>query len=217
MINSKFTPKVFCILYSVFYVLLLAGCRIYGVSESMPVCSYQNPLKDLTTIGRVAIVEMDNDSGSPAVSADVTEAIFLALQKKQVFSLIVVHKDDPAWRSLGIEPDAVHSLEQLSAIRESLKCNAVVVGAVTQYEPYPHMAIGLRIRLLDLSNGQLIWAVEQVWDSSDKTTKSRIKNYFQSQIPSGVESLREQMTIVSPLEFIRFVAFEVAETLKPNK
>jgi len=207
----------FCFLFSVICLLFLpAGCRFYEASEPMPRYSYLSPYKDLTAIGRVAIVELDNDSAYPKISADVTEALFLALQKKQLFGLTMVHQDDSAWRSLEIEPDTVYTLEQLFVIRDVLKCDALLVGTVTQYEPYPHMTVGLRLRLLDLSGGQLLWAVEQVWDSADKTMQRTIKKYYQSQMFSGEESLREQMTIISPLKFIGFIAYEVAETLQPK-
>lgn len=198
--------------------VLGASCRVYRASESMSEFSYLNPSADITTIGRVAIIELDNNSASPQISADVTEALYLALQKKQVFGLTVVYQDDPAFQSLKIEPDAAYyTLEQLYAISKTLKCHAVLVGTVTQYKPYPHMTIGLRLRLLDLSNCQLLWAVEQVWDSTDKATKSRIKSHFQDQALSGVESIREQVTVISQLEFVRFVAYEVAETLKSKR
>jgi hypothetical protein len=198
--------------------ILLEGCQIYRASESVPEYSYLNPSTDITTIGRVTIVELANNSAYPKISADVTEALFLALQKKQIFGLTKVYQDDPAFQSLKIEPDAAYyTFEQLYAISKTLKCHAVLVGTITQYKPYPHMAIGLRLRLLDLNNGQLLWAVEQVWDSTDKTTKSRIKNHFQGQAFSGVESLREQVTVISQLEFIRFVTYEIAETLQPKR
>src|SRR4030042_2080162 len=159
-------------------LIVLAGCRDYKVSESMLVYYYLNPYKNLSSIGRVVIVELDNNSAFPKISTDVTEALFLALQKKQIFGLTLVHQDDPVWRSLGIKPDSVHTFEQLYEMREMLKCNALLVGTVTQYEPYPHMVIGLRIRLLDLNSGQLLWAVEQIWDSADTAIKSRIRDYF---------------------------------------
>jgi len=206
----------FCILYSVFCILLLAGCQLYRTSKPTGDYSYLNPDKGLSTIGRVAIVELDNDSGFPQISADVTEALFLALQKKQIFGLTSIHQGDPAWRSLELDLDAMYTLEQLLAMRKTLKCDAVLVGTVTQYKPYPHLAIGLRIKLLDLKDGQLLWALEQVWDSVDKTTERRIKNYFQHEIRYGSVSLREQLTVVSPLEFIKFVAYEVAETFQPK-
>jgi len=75
------------------------------------------------------------------------------------------------------------------------------------------MIIGLRLRLIDLRDGQLLWALEQIWDSADKTTEYRIRDYFRSQKRSGYAPLKEQLAVVSSLEFIKFVSFEVAETL----
>lgn len=197
--------------------LLLAGCLFDGVSKTAMNSYYINPHKQLNAIGKVAVLELNNNSSFPQVSVDVTDALFMALQKKQIFSLMIVRRNDPAWRNLQLDGDSTYSLEQLLAIRKTLNCNAVLAGTITQYKPYPHVLIGLRLRMVDLNDGQLIWAFEQVWDGTNKATESRIKNYFQNQIRSNFAPLNQQLIIVSPLEFIKFVAYEVAETLKSKK
>jgi hypothetical protein len=194
--------------------VLLSGCHTpHGPSAPAAAYYYLNPNKTLTTVGRVAIVELENNSSYPQVSADITTALFQALQKKQFFGLTIVHRDDPSWRSLQLEGDSTYSLDQLLSIRETLKCDGLLVGTITEFRPYPHMAAGLRLKLLDLRDGQLLWALEQVWDSADKTTEKRIEDYFKSEKRSGFEPLNEQLAAISPFEFIRFVSFEVAETL----
>jgi len=194
--------------------VLLAGCYFVSVSPPPPDYYYVNPDKSLAAIGKVAIIELDNESLYPKISADVTEALFEAIQKRQAFSLTVVPASGPRWRSLQMDCDSPHSLEQLGTIRKTLRCNAILVGTVTQYEPFPHLVIGLRLRLLDLTDGQLIWAIEQVWDSADQRTEYRIKKYFRSQMRSGSAELREQLVAVSSLKFIKYVAYEVGETLQ---
>ncbi|MHC4226511.1 MAG: hypothetical protein ACYSW0_03710 [Planctomycetota bacterium] len=149
----------------------------------------------------------------PQMSADITGSLFRALQKKQVFGLTVVRRDNPSWRSLQLNGEPTYTLDQLSAIHEKLKCDGILVGTITEFRPYPHMAVGLRLKLLDLRDGQLLWALEQIWDSADKTVEKRTKNYFESEKREGFAPLREQLTAVSPLEFIKFVSYEVAETL----
>ena len=193
---------------------LLSGCITY-YRASAPAANYYylNPNKSLTTVGRVAIVELDNDSSYPKISADVTEKLYQSLQKKQIFGLTIVRQNDTSWRSLQLELDSKYALEQLLAIRETLKCDAVLLGTITEFRPYPHMIIGLRLKLIDLRDGQLLWALEQIWDSADKTTEHRIKEYFSSQKRSGYAPLYEQLAVVSSLEFIKFVSYEVAETL----
>jgi hypothetical protein len=177
---------------------------------------YINPDKNIRSIGRVAMIELENESSYPQISTDVTEALFLALQKKQMFGLTVVSQDDPSWRGLHSELDSTPTLKQLLAIREMLRCEAVLVGTVTEYQPYPRMAIGVRLKLLDLNDGQILWALEQVWDCADRSTETRIKKYFQLQMRSGFAPLREELVVMSSLKFIKFVAYEVAETLNPR-
>jgi TolB-like protein len=192
---------------------LLADCQFYEFSAPPADYYYLNPHKKLSAIGRTALVDLDNDSSYPEISADITEALYQALQKRQLFGLTVVHASNPMWRSLQLPPNSTYNLEQLSSIRRALKCDAVLTGTITEYRPYPHMVVGLRLRLVDLKDGQLIWAIEQIWDSSDKTTENRIKKYLKSQTHSSSSHLGKKLVTVSSLKFIKFVAYEVAQTL----
>ena len=42
------------------------------------------------------------------------------------------------------------------------------------------------------------------------------KHYFHSQMRLGFAPLQEQLVVVSSLKFIKFVAYETAETLQPD-
>ena len=191
----------------------LAGCRSPQSPASQAAYYYLNPGKTLTSVGRVAIVELDNDSSYPQVSTDITNSLFQALQKKQVFGLTIIHRSDPSWRSLQVDTDSTHSLDEMRAIRDALKCDGLLLGTITEFRPYPHMGVGLRLRLVDLRDGQLLWGLEQIWDSADKSTEKRIKDYYKSEKRPAFAPLNEQLATVSPLEFIKFVSFEVGETL----
>jgi len=227
-IFEEIRHSIYALRFTILLLLpvLLSACQFYRVTPPMPEYYYLNPDKDLSTVGRTALVELDNKSSYTQISTDVTEVLFQALQKKQPFGLAIVRRDDPAWRSLQLDLNSgypaqsstlgvppTYNLEQLSAIRKTLKCDAVLIGTISQFKPYPHMAIGLRLKLVDLRDGHLLWALEQIWDGSDKITEYRIKSYFQYQMRSGYAPLREQLVAISPLEFIKFVAYEVAETI----
>jgi hypothetical protein len=186
---------------------LILGCQSHEASKPSADYYYLNPNKRLTTIGRVAIVELENDSSYPQMSADVTGSLFRALQKRQVFGLTIVRRDDPSWRSLQLDGDTAYSLDQILAIHETMKCDAILLGTITEFRPYPHMTVGLRLKLLDMRDGQLLWALEQVWDGADKAIEQRTKSYFKAQKSSGFAPLHEQLATVSPLEFIKFVSY----------
>ena len=104
-------------------------------------------------------------------------------------------------------------MEWLAAIGRTLKVDAVLLGAITQYQPYPHMTAGVRVRLIDLQDGQLLWAVQQVWDSSDKAVEARMRGFFRTRMRDGYEPLGWELAVISPRHFHKFVAYETARTL----
>lgn len=230
--RSKRQKKVISSALGIYVTSLLLlfpqlSCRSYRPFERRPTSYYVSSNKDLLSVGRVAFVELDNNSDYPSISADITEALFMALQKRQLFGLTVISQDNPTWRSVQLAPDIgyraqnntitgppTNTFEELLAVRKALKCNAILTGTVTEYHPYPHMVIGLRLKLLDLRDGQLLWALEQVWDTADKKLEHQIKRYFESEMRSGFAPMREQLVVVSSLNFVKFVAHEVAATLK---
>ncbi|MHC4122673.1 MAG: hypothetical protein ACYSSI_03795 [Planctomycetota bacterium] len=197
--------------------VLLSSCGFNTAYKPAANYYYLNPNKHLSAIGRTALVELANDSAFPQISTDVTEALFQALQKKQVFGLTVVRQSDPAWRKLQLDMNSAYTLEKLSAIRKTLNCDAVLIGTVTGFEPFPHLTIGLRLQLIDLADGELLWALEQIWDTTDKTTEDRIKNYYSHRLFPGSTTLQGKLGTVSSLKFVKFAAFETAETLQPKR
>ena len=193
---------------------LICGCKSGPDDGGMAGAYFLDQGKDLGALARVAIVEMENQSSYPQIAAEMTEALYLETQKQQVFGLAIVRQDDPAWRSLQENLDSLETMRQLAVLRETLRSNGLLLGTVTQYQPYPHMVIGLRLKLLNLTDGQLIWGLEQVWDSTDRSIQKRIQKYFKQQLRSGHAPLNEELVVVSSLNFCKFVAYEVAATLR---
>ena len=195
-------------------ILVLAGCQSQRPYTPLEGSTYLNPDADLSSVGRVALVELENLTSYPDVSENLSEALYVALQKRQYFGMITVAQADPRWKSLQSPLDANYSAEQLMEMRRVLQCDAILTGAVTQYEPYPHMSVGVRIRLIDLRSGELLWGAEAVWDCGDYHTKLGIRNYLRQELGSGPNPLRQNIFTTSPLNFFKFVSYELAQTLK---
>jgi hypothetical protein len=166
------------------------------------------------SLGTVCLVELHNNTAHPQISADVTETLYQTLQKKNLSGLSLLRQNDMNWKNLQIKPDSNYTLEQLLATRKMLQVDTILTGSVTSYTPYPHMAMGLHLKLIDLRNGQVIWAIEQVWDTADKVTEQRIKKYFERQLRSDFSPLDEQLATISSINFVRFVTYDATETLK---
>jgi hypothetical protein len=196
---------------------LLTGCRLYAPPKSPDNYYFINPHKNIGAIGRTTLIELTNNSAYPKMSKNVTQALFQSMQKKQLFGLTVIHKEDTVWQNLQLGTETEYTLEKLALIQKTLNCDAILKGTITGYEPFPNMHIGLRLELIDLNDGQLLWALEQIWDTSDKKVKDRIKKYNRHHILPGSATLEEKLGTVSPKMFIKFVAHETAETLRPDK
>ena len=197
--------------------IFLSGCVRYAAYEPASNSYYLNPAKDIKMVGRAALVELTNNSVVHQISPDVTDAIFQEIQKRQIFGVTKFRQNESAWRNLRLDVDTSYSFEELAEIEKALKCDAVLTGTITGFEPYPHMALGLRLRLIDLSDGQLLWALEQVWDTTDKTTRNRIEAYYSpKRLMFGDENLSGQLGSVSSLKFFKFVAHEITQTLQSD-
>ncbi|MBN1505453.1 MAG: hypothetical protein JW955_01335 [Sedimentisphaerales bacterium] len=199
---------------------MLCGCESSS-RGTMDNAYYLTSYESLRELGRVTLVELDNVSVYHEISVDVTKALFMELQKKQVFSVTTVGREDPGWRALQQNLDSLQAMQTLLTIRENLRCNGLLLGTITEYRPYPRLTIALRMKLLDLTDGQVLWGVEQVWDSTDKNVRKRLEDYFHNELHSWLDfdpsPLPEQLLAVSSLEFAKFVAYEVARTLEGRK
>lgn len=173
---------------------------------------YIDPTANIRSIGKVVIVEFDNHSTNPEIPASATEAISEALQKKHMFAVRTIRPADEAWHSLDIENISSFAPKELLALRQQLNADAIIFGSVTQYYPYPHLLMGLNMKMVDLKRGKTAWAMEQVWDSSDKSMEIRMKQYSKDQMRSGYQPLDWQLFITSPRAFNKFIAAEIAQT-----
>ena len=198
-------------------VFAFTGCssfyRLAGPAEQP-----YNPgvSKSLSTIGTVCLVELHNNTAYPQISGDVTQSLYQMLQKKHLFDLKIMRQTDPDWKNLPIQPDSPYTLEQLLIARKMLGVDAILTGTVTSYTPYPHMMLGLQLKVIDLRDGQTVWAIEQIWDTADKATEERIKKYFQRELRKDYSPLGEQLAVLSSINFIRFVTYDAIELLYPG-
>lgn len=197
-------------------IVLACGC-LAGCHNAPPppkVTSYLTSAVDLQSIGRIVMVEIEDETANPQVARDMTEALFRSMQERRLFHVDVVHPTDPHYPATTAPAVGRRwSLQELQQLRQGLGCDAVLFGAINTFQPYPRMQIGLYLRLVDLKDGRLIWAVDHVWDTRDKAIELRIRNYFKNNLAREYEPADWEMGSISPGLFEKFVAWEIAETM----
>ncbi|MDD5133935.1 MAG: hypothetical protein PHP01_00810 [Phycisphaerae bacterium] len=164
----------------------------------------------------VAFIELYNESEYTGIQVEAADELYHAIMKKQLFTITLVKQDAPAWKSVNYQPGSKLTLEQLYSLQQSLNAKAVLLGVVTDFKPYPHLSIAMKIEMIDLNHGQTIWAAEQIWDSADKNLELRVKKYIQTQMRTDRTADRNKLTFISTKDFIKFLCYELAETMKIN-
>ena len=161
---------------------------------------------------RVVFVELNDCTGYPDISKTMTEAMFRSIQDKRIFHADLVSKFDIQCQELPLAGREALTISQLADIRQKLKCDAILFGKVSHFRPYPRMQVGLYLKLLDLKDGKLVWAIDHIWDTTDKSTAGRIRDFFDTEMRQGYEPAQWQMGLMSPGMFQKFVAYEVTNT-----
>ena len=197
-------------------IVIICGCSVTmpEKAEINPLRFYRYPNANMSKIGRVVILELDNESANQNLGSDITIALAEEIQKKQIFGLDTLTKSNPKWRSIDIDQDKPITAEQLLDIHSKFNADAVLFGQVTHYRPYPRNSIGLKLKLLDCQTGQMLWAIDQVWDSTDVAIENRIQSFFNKQMRSGYEPMEWEITMLSPRIYNKYVAYEIARTLE---
>lgn len=195
--------------------LVASGCASRAPKDPLAQYYYRGPELNVRQIGPTVILELANSTEFSRISEDATDALYQAMQHGGLTSLTRVPARDPHWKELGLENLEQYSLEQLSAIRKTYNCSAVLHGSITRFSPYPHLSVGLRLRLIDLKSGLTHWALEYIWDTADEATLRRLDAFYTQKNMFGRTESKDRLGSVSSIKFLKFVAHETSLTLTP--
>ncbi len=202
---------------TVFGLLCIAlagsGCRIIHPVEMPAGHYYLNEQANFAGIGKVVLLELNNQSSHQPQGLTFTQTLADGLGKKHLFTLRVIEREDPVWPMLELDSIQSHTHRQLAEIREALGADAIVFGSIHRYTSYPYFLIAVHLKMVDLRDAKILWAIEEVWDSTDKATEQRMRQYFETRMRTGYQPMNWQVLSTSPRYFNKFVAYEITRTL----
>lgn len=197
-------------------MFFLAGCQSSPApAPPQNICYYLSSPNDLACVQRVIMVELASDVNSRDIAPAMTEALLKALQEARFCQIDLLRREEKPCEQVPDDYRRPYNLQELKGMRDAIGCDTVIIGGVSDFQPYPRMQIRLFLRMIDLKDGKLIWGVDSVWDTTDKTTECRLKEFFEDKMRSGYEPLRGRLGMISPAMFEKFVAYEVGQTVTP--
>jgi hypothetical protein len=191
----------------------VGGCETLSIYPPDQRNFYRGPDGDLRRLRRVCFVQLSEDTGYPDIARRMSHSLRQELQAMGMFHVDLITADQHELRDWDPAQRGPYTIKELASIRRDLGCDAVLFGQVTSFKPYPSTQIGLYLRLIDLKDGRLVWAVDDTWDTTERATVARIRRYFFREMRETYQPVGDELAVMGTDAFQKFVSAEVVETL----
>lgn len=102
----------------------------------------------------------------------------------------------------------------LAKLYELYAIDGVMLVDLTFFNAYQPVGMGVRAKLLDGHNGELVWAADELFDAADPAVSNAARKYFQTQSTTEYPLHRTQTALHSTARFSKYVAHEVFDTIQ---
>jgi TolB-like protein len=151
--------KKFVLINLLFVLIIGSGCARVGTPSS-----YIRPDYDFSYIKRVAVLPLDNITNEKFAGEAVRQVVISELLATGLVDVAVPGEAVAATDKLGIKSISSLNADQIKAIGNALKVQAVIFGSV---EKYGEVRIGnisapevtITLIMADTSSGSIIWSV----------------------------------------------------------
>jgi hypothetical protein len=194
-------------------VLVLQGCESLNHSKVERAApeqrNYFSEQTQGTPMRRVAVLPVHNEGYSGEYLRSIDSEFSGELIKRSLFEVVPVGRQ---------QLESVIGMRQLASVevlpsnlllklREHLGVDGVLFIDLTQFSPYQPVSMGVRMKLVDVSTGQIRWAYDSLFDASNPAVAQSARRH---QINAS-ESVRPipgdgGSVLLSPTLFSQYVA-----------
>jgi hypothetical protein len=114
----------------------------------------------------------------------------------------------PAWTGTENLPPNLFEF-----LRREYGCDAVLFSELTAYHAYAPMVIGWRLKLVDARTGQILWAVDDLFDAARPAVANAAYHFEKRQDATADRSEGSWLGQNSPRRFGRYSAAALLDTL----
>ncbi|MGE3313202.1 MAG: hypothetical protein AB7O66_24820 [Limisphaerales bacterium] len=208
-------------------VMGLTGCM--SILDSLPTAGpvykpkniYRGVEKLPQDVKRVAVLPLRVDGKDFAVEqarAGLQKALVGELAKAERFELVQVKpeslRDWSGKLAWGAEEELPEGL--LERIQRETGCEGILFCQVTGYRAYPPLAIGWRLRLVEVEGLRVWWAADEWFDAGDAAVANAARRHYMERAPRPHALADSQQILYSPLRFGTYTASALAATC-PNR
>jgi hypothetical protein len=203
-------------------LMLATGCAMPHSHGTTPVYKPDNIFAAGSTLPsqtkRVVLLPMtcDQETTDMVEGRDTLEPVLqVELAKLKRFEIIALNPEmlkfrtgQSAWRCEDALPR-----DLFSWLQESQGCDAVLFCRLTVFRGYAPLAVGWRMRLVDINTHSTLWACDEVFDASEPGVQAGAEQYH---APGGISSWFKPPDWViknSPCQFGQYAAAQILATI----
>lgn len=168
-------------------------------------------------INRVALLPIHHANAARGDEDTIAAVVASELRRSGRFEVVVISHDELN-RLLGV--DALSIQERLPApllayLQEHHGVNGLMQMDITEWRPYRPMVIGLKARLLDLDNREVIWAADERFDAGEARLTRALRSYSLHHLRQEFPARDTEAVLRTPARFLGFASHSLFNTLPP--
>lgn len=137
-------------------ILLSAGCRTVGFWRNVTV--FENQGYTMESLGKVAVVPFENETGAPEAGRIVAKLFGTELRSITSLDVLPEHLVQDVVGAEDLKPGDPRFYQKLGQI---LKVDTLITGEVGEYRYRRSLgeapAVGLNIRVIKVATGEIVW------------------------------------------------------------
>ncbi len=171
------------------------------------------------SVQRVVLLPAYYAQGDAGFLAEVDATMQRELTLTRDFEVVSVSRDALYQRFGERQLSVINPLppDLLDHLIQRYDADAVVFAEVTAFEPYKPIAIGLRLRLVSLENGQSLWAFDHLFNAGDPRVLAGARQFTELRNSSPFPLDTAHGTFQSPRRFANYCTALAFSTLPPRQ
>ncbi|HTS18829.1 MAG TPA: hypothetical protein VMP11_14740 [Verrucomicrobiae bacterium] len=191
---------------------LLSGCTsVRAVRQADPAPNAYSARVHLPSdLRRVVVLPVTCDNTPDAeVGRDALQPVLLAeLTKVNAFEVVPISPDQlravtgkSRWEATELLPP-----DLFSRLHAATGCDAVLFCRLKQFRAYPPLSVGWDLRLVEVNQRSVLWAVDQVFDAGKTEVASAAQRYYARSEERSATIADPESVLMSPRLFGQYAA-----------
>jgi hypothetical protein len=169
-------------------------------------------------VRRVAVLPISADPGdwqAAEGSGALQPVLQSELGKAQMFELASVSGEQlRQWSGKEIwQAEERLPTNFLAQVRDATGCDAVLFSHLHPFHAYRPLVVGWRFKLVDARTAEVLWAVDEVFDSADAAVANAAQRYAQTHGESWRPLADPSSILASPKRFSQYTVSALLATL----